>query len=33
MIPQSDSGIIAGVVTTLLFAAFIVALILRRKKN
>lgn len=32
MIPHSDSGIVAGIVTTVLFAAFIVALIARRKR-
>ena len=33
MIPQSDAGIVAGIITTLLFAAFVVALIVRKKKQ
>lgn len=33
MIPHSDAGMYAGIVTTLLFAAFVVALWFRRKKR
>jgi multisubunit Na+/H+ antiporter MnhC subunit len=33
MIPHSQAAMIAGIVTALAFAAFVVALILRRKKK
>jgi hypothetical protein len=33
MIPQSDAGIVAGIITTLLFVAFVVGLIVRRGRK
>jgi hypothetical protein len=32
MMPHSDTGIIAGIVTTIAFGAFVLALYLRSKK-
>lgn len=33
MIPQTDAGIVAGIVTTLMFVAFIAGLIVRRGRK